>query len=97
MSEHDAVAPRRAFPCNQCGLCCQHVDQAEQSRYLDRGDGVCRHYDAAGKSCSIYATRPAFCRVDLHYDTHYVHLYSWDTFVEMNLEVCAALASLHAA
>ncbi len=94
MPQHDTAAPRRDFPCSKCGLCCQHVNLAAETRFLDRGDGVCSHYNASGKSCTIYSQRPPVCRVDLHYDTHYVHLYNWDEFVEMNLKVCAALATM---
>lgn len=94
MPRHDAIAPRRVFPCSQCGLCCQHVDLATETQFLNRGDGVCRHYDASGKACTIYAQRPDICRVEQYYDTHYIHLYRWDEFVEMNLKVCAALAAM---
>jgi Fe-S-cluster containining protein len=90
----DAGLLRQPFPCSQCGLCCQHVDLAAETRFLDGGDGVCRHYDAAGKACTIYAQRPGICRVEQYYDKHYVHLYRWDEFVEMNLKVCAALAAM---
>lgn len=94
MQQYDSITPRRAFPCSQCGLCCQHVNLAAETQFLDRGDGVCKHYNASEKSCEIYAQRPPVCRVEQHFDTRYVHLYTWDEFVEMNLKVCAALASL---
>ena len=90
----DPIAPRQAFPCSQCGLCCQHVDQAAETQLLDRGDGICRHYDVSSKACTIYAQRPDICRVEQYYDTHYAHLYQWDEFVAINLDVCAALATM---
>lgn len=79
------------FPCNQCGLCCQHVGLALETRFLDRGDGVCRHYDMASRTCRIYAQRPDICRVDRQYTLNYSQSFSWETFVALNLEVCAAL------
>ena len=82
----------KPFPCTQCGLCCQRVHWNEQTRFLDRGDGTCRHYDAPNKACSIYAQRPDICRVDRQYLQNYAQRYSWDEFVRLNLEVCAALA-----
>lgn len=85
------------FPCHQCGLCCQHVHLSEETQFLDRGDGTCRHYLPAGKSCGIYADRPDICRVDRLYASRYVHLYSWDEFVALNLEACASLAELQSA
>ncbi|RHW21290.1 YkgJ family cysteine cluster protein [Pseudomonas jilinensis] len=81
----------RAFPCNQCGLCCQRVNLAEETRYLDRGDGTCRHYDNASKGCSIYAKRPDICRVDRQYKLHYAKHYTWDEFIALNLKVCELL------
>ncbi|WP_090211853.1 YkgJ family cysteine cluster protein [Geopseudomonas guangdongensis] len=80
-----------AFPCTQCGLCCRNVRLAEQTRYLDRGDGACRNYSDADKKCLIYETRPDICRVGLQYKTHYSQQYSWEAFIEANTEVCRAL------
>jgi len=79
------------FPCNRCGLCCQHVGLAPETRFLDRGDGVCGHFDLASKSCSIYAQRPDICRVDRQYALNYSHSLSWEKYVALNLEVCSAL------
>lgn len=59
-----------------CGACCYLAPQdrpyledllspaeMETFREILGPDGWCRHYDAAGRSCSIYDTRPSFCRV----------------------------------
>ncbi|HEJ2439855.1 TPA: YkgJ family cysteine cluster protein [Burkholderia multivorans] len=94
MPTQHASAPRRTFPCTQCGACCRHIHLAEETRFLDRGDGACRHYDDVGKLCTIYEQRPAVCRVEQHYDQHFVHLCSWDKFVELNLTVCSKLAAM---
>ncbi|PAA02519.1 YkgJ family cysteine cluster protein [Pseudomonas fragi] len=82
-----------AFPCTQCGLCCRNVHLAEQTRYLDRGDGACRHYSDADKHCLIYETRPDICRVDRQYRMHYAERYNWQEFVKVNVEVCRLLQS----
>ncbi|WP_409033976.1 YkgJ family cysteine cluster protein [Pseudomonas sp. JUb42] len=82
----------RAFPCNQCGQCCRNVHLAEQTRFLDRGDGVCRHFSEDSKHCTIYVDRPDICRVDRQYRMHYAERYAWDEFVELNLQVCQVLA-----
>jgi len=83
--------PSQSFPCARCGLCCQNVHLAAETRFLDRGDGACQHYDADTKGCAIYNERPDICRVDRYYTTHYAQQYSWDDFVALNLEVCATL------
>lgn len=80
------------FPCTQCGLCCQNVHLAAETRYLDRGDGTCTHYSELTTGCSIYAERPDICRVDRQFALNYAQQYSWQTFVELNLQVCRLLA-----
>lgn len=82
------------FPCTQCGLCCRNVHLAQQTQYLDRGDGACRHYSDAGKQCLIYETRPDICRVDRQYQMNYAQTFSWEAFVEANLGVCRQLQQL---
>ncbi len=81
----------KPFPCNKCGQCCQRVNLAPETHFLDRGDGVCRHYDALGKGCNIYNHRPDICRVDRQFQLIYSQRYSWEEFVAANLEVCDLL------
>lgn len=64
---------------------------AEETRFLDRGDGTCRHYEAVSKGCRIYHQRPDICRVDLQYRLNYAHVYSWEEFVALNEAVCQQL------
>ncbi|HCL3953838.1 MULTISPECIES: YkgJ family cysteine cluster protein [Pseudomonas] len=79
------------FPCTRCGLCCQNVYLATETRFLDRGDGTCRHYNTSTKGCGIYKERPDICRVDRQYEMHYAQQYKWEEFVTLNLEVCTDL------
>ncbi|MDB9524967.1 YkgJ family cysteine cluster protein [Oscillatoria sp. CS-180] len=59
-----------------CGACCQldprdrpdldqYLTATELEQYLSLvgEDGWCIHYDANTRRCTIYETRPAFCRV----------------------------------
>lgn len=80
------------FPCTKCGLCCQHVDRSEETLFLDRGDGTCKHFDLCNNSCSIYDERPDICRVDRQFMLKYFSQYSWEKFVSVNLQVCEILA-----
>lgn len=82
------------FPCTRCGLCCQHVDLSHETRFLDRGDGTCRHYEHESRGCAIYDERPDICRVDRQYTLRYAPMLSWDEYVATNLEVCRALEKL---
>ncbi|WP_083844260.1 YkgJ family cysteine cluster protein [Pseudogulbenkiania sp. NH8B] len=81
------------FPCNQCGECCRRVDLLAETASLDRGDGVCQHFDDGLKRCRIYRQRPDICRVDRQYELHYRLIMTWETFVELNQSACKALQS----
>ncbi len=66
---------------------------AAQTRYLDRGDGVCRHYCEVARECGIYDDRPDICRVDQQFQLHYATVMSWDDFVDINVNACRFLQS----
>jgi len=71
-------------------LCCQRVHLADETRFLDRGDGTCRHFLPDTKACAIYEERPDICRVDRMYAMSYASQYTWDDFVTLNLQACAS-------
>ncbi|HRO78699.1 MAG TPA: YkgJ family cysteine cluster protein [Acinetobacter towneri] len=79
------------FPCTQCGACCRHVDLSELTNYLDRGDGICLHYDLDTHLCTIYEHRPEVCRVDTFYEQYLKKQFTWEKFVELNLIACKQL------
>lgn len=81
------------FPCEKCGACCQKVDHAPETKFLDRGDGTCLHYQESLKLCAIYETRPDICRVDRQYRDNFKQLIAWPEFVKMNLAACELLRS----
>ena len=79
------------FPCTACGKCCRRVGESEQTAFLDRGDGICRHFDVLTHLCKIYENRPLVCRVEDYYKIHLRHMYEWDDFVKINLDLCEKL------
>lgn len=81
----------KPFPCTACGKCCRNVGQSEQTAFLDRGDGVCYHFNEQTNLCSIYENRPLVCRVEEYYKTYLSDIYEWDEFVKINLEICEKL------
>lgn len=83
-----------AFPCNQCGACCRHVNRANETQFLDRGDGICRHYQLDTRQCAIYETRPLICQVEKQYQLNYQQQYSWPAFIELNQMACRILEGL---
>lgn len=81
----------KVFPCTSCGECCKNVHLSEHTAYLDRGDGICHHFDEASKRCSIYEHRPLICRVEDYYHQFLTEAYTWDEFVKINLDICHTL------
>ncbi|WP_148872329.1 YkgJ family cysteine cluster protein, partial [Serratia marcescens] len=73
---------------------CRHVGRASETQFLDRGDGVCRHYQTETKLCAIYETRPLICQVEKQYQLNYRHKYSWQAFITLNREACLVLEKL---
>ena len=81
----------KSFPCTACGKCCRNFHLSEQTAYLNRGDGICRYFDTETNLCKIYENRPLISRVEDYYKTHLSHIYEWDEFVKLNLEICQKL------
>ncbi|WP_439213357.1 YkgJ family cysteine cluster protein [Duffyella gerundensis] len=85
-----------AFPCNQCGACCRLVSLTQETQFLDRGDGACRHYDDQNRLCTIYDTRPLICQVEKQYQLNYQQQYSWREFIDINRIACLELEKIAA-
>lgn len=80
------------FPCTKCGACCKKVHLSQETMFLDRGDGVCIHFNQGSLECKIYDSRPDICRVDVQYFMKYRNHYSWEEFVKVNQDACEILA-----
>lgn len=80
-----------SFPCNQCGACCKSIRLSEETISLDRGDGVCRHFDDTKNTCTIYENRPDVCNVRTMYEQRYQNQMSWSNFVRINELSCDLL------
>jgi Fe-S-cluster containining protein len=86
----NAVA-EEGFPCTRCGLCCRNLHKHSLYEQLDRGDGVCIHFDEASALCSIYEHRPDICRIDLMYDKIFAKETTREVYYQLNLAACRAL------
>lgn len=80
-----------SFPCTSCGKCCRRVNLSTATAYLDRGDGICYHFDIDTNLCTIYHDRPLVCRVEDYYKVHLSDKIEWDDFVKLNLSICDRL------
>lgn len=79
------------FPYTLCGLCCKNIGNNLVLSKLDRSDGKCHHFDNISLLCTSYEERPLICRIEEYHEKYLSHLYDWDSFVKMNLEVCEEL------
>ncbi|MDD6488439.1 MAG: YkgJ family cysteine cluster protein [Clostridia bacterium] len=77
------------FKCDRCGCCCRNVDKSELYSDLDRGDGTCKYL--VDNLCSIYDSRPLFCRIDLCYELFFSDSMSYKEYCRLNTEVCQKL------
>ena len=80
-----------AFPCTRCGACCRSVHLSPATEWLDKGNGICRHFDEKTNLCSIYENRPEICRIDLEYEINYQETMSWSEFCALNQACCDML------
>jgi Fe-S-cluster containining protein len=80
-----------AFPCNNCGACCKSIRLSPLTDWLDRGDGVCKHFDENQNTCTIYENRPEICNVRTMYEKHYKTEFDWSNFVAVNQKSCVEL------
>jgi Fe-S-cluster containining protein len=78
------------FECSQCGICCRVLTPGQlQALGLPQSPmGGCGNL-LPDNTCSIYETRPDFCRVDRlrRYFTNWTD----DEFVKMNHAACDSL------
>nr|WP_089418294.1 YkgJ family cysteine cluster protein [Vitreoscilla filiformis] len=81
------------FPCTRCGACCRSVHLSPLTKWLDKGDGVCIHFEEKTALCSIYEDRPEICRIDLHYEKNYKGVISWLDFCHINEQCCEKLSN----
>ena len=82
----------RIFPCIACGACCRNLIHSPLYTDLDRGDGICRHFDVSTNLCRIYEIRPRICRVSEMFEAFEDRL-AWEEYVDLNLQSCHELRS----
>ncbi len=78
------------FPCDKCGLCCEHLSGLELYQDLDNGTGVCRHFNKSTRLCNIYQNRPQKCNINASY-VWFQDQMSYDEYVKMNIKACQML------
>lgn len=78
------------FPCNQCGLCCEHLAGSSLYHDLDDGSGTCKYFDRKSRLCTIYEHRPQKCNINAAYVWFQTQM-NYETYSKLNLEACQKL------
>lgn len=84
---------RATFPCDKCGLCCEHLSSVPLYADLDRGDGVCKYFDAKTRLCTIYSHRPKKCNVAAGYQWFQDQM-DYETYLSINEQACKKLKEM---
>lgn len=82
------------FHCDQCGICCRHIDQIPQLKQFDSGNGRCIHL-TNNNLCAIYEIRPDICNIDKMYELEYCKQMTENEYLKLNLEGCKELKRIH--
>lgn len=83
------------FPCDQCGICCKHIDQIPQLKEFDSGNGQCIHL-MDNNLCEIYSERPDICNVNKMYESQFQDILSIEEFINLNVQGCKELKRKYA-
>lgn len=75
-------------------MCCRKVGITAQYKHLDRGDGICFHFDTKTNFCKIYENRPVICRVDESYEALYKQDMTIEEYYAINHKACDTLKEL---
>jgi Fe-S-cluster containining protein len=78
------------FPCDKCGICCNHINEIPELHSFDSGNGRCIHL-LDNNLCEIYETRPDICNVKTMYEKIYCSEMSEDEYIKLNTEGCNEL------
>ena len=81
------------FPCEKCGCCCRQVGKLFFAKDMALPDNSCKYLDKSTNLCTIYETRPLFCRVDEYYDKAYANKMSKEKFYAINKAICKQFQS----
>lgn len=78
------------FPCDLCGLCCEHLGGNPLYHDLDDGTGTCRYFDRQARLCMIYEHRPQKCNINAGY-VWFQSQMSYATYIQKNINACHKL------
>ena len=92
MKKEKKTTEKPSFKCLRCGACCKLVGLSiipEIAALAKKDSDECK-YLSSDNLCSIYETRPLYCRVDECYDQSedYSKIYTREEWYKKNHEFC---------
>ena len=75
------------FPCDNCVLCCKHIELIKELEKFDSGNGSCK-YLTEDNICSIYDQRPDACDVKKMYESIYKKKINEKEYIELTRGEC---------
>lgn len=82
------------YKCENCGECCKNWNPARYDRNIVDKNGVCKYLDINTNLCTIYDTRPDFCRIDVWYEKSLKNKMSWEEYLRLNKLGCDILRGM---
>lgn len=81
------------YPCTKCGACCRLIYTSPMfDKDMQNEDGSCKYL--INNQCSIYESRPEYCKVFEMYNKYYRTDYSIEEFYNLNIKVCNELQEI---
>ena len=75
------------YKCDNCGECCKNWNPARYDKTLVDDNGICKYLNLDTNLCTIYDTRPDFCRVEKWWRIACQHL-DWNEYVRLTKIGC---------
>lgn len=82
------------YKCENCGECCKNWNPARYDRNIVDKNGVCKYLDINTNLCTIYDTRPDFCRVDVQYEKCLKDKINWEEYIRLTKLGCDVLRGM---
>ncbi len=82
------------YKCQDCGECCKNWNPARFDPNIVDKNGICIYLDQKTNLCTIYETRPDFCRDDVWYELQYKDIISLEEYLRDLTMGCRALIEI---
>lgn len=81
------------YKCENCGACCRNWNPASYDSTICDENGVCKYLDQNTNLCTIYETRPVFCRCDEMFNLQ--NEMNYEEYIKVMKICCDALIQLN--